>query len=725
MSENTPDTNMDTSDMTTDFTNGENEPSMEDILASIRQIIADDQVDDVVSFDDLDSGALTLVNETTDTTAALSSGIALEVVESQAGASPQTGGSPLSGSSEETDIIDLINFVDESLESDVAESDVTDPVLELDIVSAAPISTPVFEAADDKTDGFDELEDLVKSLNAETSTAIAPETVTLVQETVAPNPIAFDEGLDLIVSEDATDFVTTTFDANPPLATRESRVDEFEDLVIETPENVSKEGVENIEESVSLGSSLDVETEFEDLVPEEDELAIPEVSGLETKLDTYANTDSVSKVEAPETSVTPDADVSVFEAAIEENLDLVMTPPTSPSTDFKEIDTGLENMDLVFVEPDDPNFPDVFKADGVETESVKPADVGAEIGTNPILEDSLADDAQEVGRVSEENVMRATPDEDMDLVKSLLADLMDEPSETNVEAEIQLDKSPPDFLDDAFPLDTEVEDVATITATESETAETETSTNILDDVLQRSIEDEVALHAEFETLQQEDQIENASEREDEAALLESEQVESGLELAELDEDESLSAIVAEAEKISAERLEADIGESETRLDDVVAFKPVEIGRKLSLSAKTGAGLAVVGAGAVAFLNTDTPTEMKAAPEVETTAQAPETDQTPSNKPETSNKSEEAETMAQAAKTETLIDDGTHKESTDAFASLTSAVKDKAEMEERGPAIGDLVQDALRPMLKEWLDKNLKGIVERAVTKEVKRISSGK
>jgi len=36
-----------------------------------------------------------------------------------------------------------------------------------------------------------------------------------------------------------------------------------------------------------------------------------------------------------------------------------------------------------------------------------------------------------------------------------------------------------------------------------------------------------------------------------------------------------------------------------------------------------------------------------------------------------------------------------------------------------------VQGAFRPMLKEWLDANLKGIVERAVAKEVKRISSGK
>ncbi len=82
-------------------------------------------------------------------------------------------------------------------------------------------------------------------------------------------------------------------------------------------------------------------------------------------------------------------------------------------------------------------------------------------------------------------------------------------------------------------------------------------------------------------------------------------------------------------------------------------------------------------------------------------------------------------MAQPAKSETLLDEGTVTETSSAFASLTSAVSEKTKRDDAGPAIGDLVQDALRPMLKDWLDKNLKGIVERAVTKEVKRISSGK
>ena len=81
--------------------------------------------------------------------------------------------------------------------------------------------------------------------------------------------------------------------------------------------------------------------------------------------------------------------------------------------------------------------------------------------------------------------------------------------------------------------------------------------------------------------------------------------------------------------------------------------------------------------------------------------------------------------AKAVKKETIIDDVTETAAAGAFAELNAVVEEKAVFSERGPRIGDLVQDALRPMLKEWLDANLKGIVERAVAKEVKRISSGK
>ncbi len=39
----------------------------------------------------------------------------------------------------------------------------------------------------------------------------------------------------------------------------------------------------------------------------------------------------------------------------------------------------------------------------------------------------------------------------------------------------------------------------------------------------------------------------------------------------------------------------------------------------------------------------------------------------------------------------------------------------------GSTVEDLVMESLKPMLKDWLDANLKGIVERLVEKEIKRI----
>ena len=88
--------------------------------------------------------------------------------------------------------------------------------------------------------------------------------------------------------------------------------------------------------------------------------------------------------------------------------------------------------------------------------------------------------------------------------------------------------------------------------------------------------------------------------------------------------------------------------------------------------------------------------------------------------------EEAEDMPRSArKKDAIINEVTEEATVDAFAELSQAVEEKAVYTESGPRVGDIVQDALRPMLKEWLDENLKGIVERAVAKEVKRISSGK
>ena len=116
------------------------------------------------------------------------------------------------------------------------------------------------------------------------------------------------------------------------------------------------------------------------------------------------------------------------------------------------------------------------------------------------------------------------------------------------------------------------------------------------------------------------------------------------------------------------------------------------------------------------------TEVHEAPDVIETVETTETQTEHLPEPITT---QETSMPVKAVKTDAILDDVTQAATAGAFAELNQVVEDKAVFNERGPRIGDLVQDALRPMLKEWLDANLKGIVERAVTKEVKRISQGK
>lgn len=56
----------------------------------------------------------------------------------------------------------------------------------------------------------------------------------------------------------------------------------------------------------------------------------------------------------------------------------------------------------------------------------------------------------------------------------------------------------------------------------------------------------------------------------------------------------------------------------------------------------------------------------------------------------------------------------------AFNQLTQSV-----FTQNGRTIEDLVKDMLRPMLKNWLDDNLPGLVERLVRAEIERVSRGR
>jgi cell pole-organizing protein PopZ len=80
--------------------------------------------------------------------------------------------------------------------------------------------------------------------------------------------------------------------------------------------------------------------------------------------------------------------------------------------------------------------------------------------------------------------------------------------------------------------------------------------------------------------------------------------------------------------------------------------------------------------------------------------------------------------------ETLVEAGAAGVAASAFERLSQAVQDSVPVpaaQEPGPAVGgrnleDIVKDMLRPMLKEWLDKNLPPMVERYVEREIVRLT---
>lgn len=74
--------------------------------------------------------------------------------------------------------------------------------------------------------------------------------------------------------------------------------------------------------------------------------------------------------------------------------------------------------------------------------------------------------------------------------------------------------------------------------------------------------------------------------------------------------------------------------------------------------------------------------------------------------------------------DSLVGDSAAAASASAFAGLSAAFRQPEPVPTGGvgPTIDDLARSLLRPMLKDWLDANLPGIVEAAVRKEVERIA---
>ena len=87
--------------------------------------------------------------------------------------------------------------------------------------------------------------------------------------------------------------------------------------------------------------------------------------------------------------------------------------------------------------------------------------------------------------------------------------------------------------------------------------------------------------------------------------------------------------------------------------------------------------------------------------------------------------EPAPAAAPAASYDALVGESASASAASAFAGLAASFarpEPVAETGGTGPTVDELARALLRPMLKDWLDANLPGIVETAVRKEVERIA---
>ena len=293
--------------------------------------------------------------------------------------------------------------------------------------------------------------------------------------------------------------------------------------------------------------------------------------------------------------------------------------------------------------------------------------------------------------------------EDLELVKSLMADLSDDPATVESEDDLEALLSIP---------------IAEDTAADALSAEAAPEDDILGEILDMTLEDELETHPE-----------------DLAALEDLVAEEEALtETAEPDPLSSLEDVLAaEQENIAenadiAAELSGEIGVAETVVEESPSLSDIAAAAEAdAVAVETAvispvaatAGIAALAGGAAIMKKVSDEAPNNDVAELQVTPTEITTEPTPEPIPH-----QEIEMPIKAVKTDAILDDVTEAATAGAFAELNQVVEDKAIFNERGPRIGDLVQEALRPMLKEWLDANLKGIVERAVTKEVKRISKG-
>ena len=611
------------SDETTNASDNLNgsDPSMEDILASIRKIISDDEPVALESPEDIsaDGGPLDSVLDAAATAGSAAAGATVAAADFSAA----------EGESVDLNIDDVLAGLEE---------DIPAPAQELQSAASA-IDIADGDMVDD--DAFSNVLDDILTDEAKT--------------------YSLDETGGL---PDAEDDILSLLDDEIPLEV-ESSAGVMPELVPDVPTEAPIE-VAGLEDLASEVESLtDVESLMDDeSLAEVESLGDDEPDDIEALLNGLLGDDDPLPIEDPiETLIEDDP----IEAPVEED-------PIEALAEDDPIETLLED-------------------------SIEDVDLDAD----ELSAADLADSNAAPSGVEET--------EELELVKSLMADLSDDPAAVDA---IDTDEDLESLLS--------IPDADEVSADTSD-AEAESDGDILGDIVDMAIEDEMQTHPEdlaaLEDLVAEEEVLSEIAETEDLPLLD-------------DVIEAEQENIAENAQLAAETAV----EKSPSLSDIAAAAEAD-----AVAVETAAmpAAAVAGAGALAGLTAVVAARApEETPEEETSVEI--SDETPEINPSVSQAepvelkkkltlepfpNQEIEMPVKAVQTDAILDDVTEAATAGAFAELNQVVEDKAVFNERGPRIGDLVQDALRPMLKEWLDANLKGIVERAVTKEVKRISSGK
>jgi cell pole-organizing protein PopZ len=654
------------------------EPSMEDILASIRKIIADDQPQSLeLDETDLGDGALDL---------------SIEAVEAH--------------------------------ERKMEELEFGTPPVTQTLEDISEARSHILEPADMVEDV-----ELVNIVDDSLDAVDVPDIV-----------VGLDEQLDLVVDTEATEFVemdivqdsiaVTDIPSEPNGAVPE------EELVADTDDEIEK-----------------IYANFQDMEIERD-AKIDELSEPSQDMDSSTE-DLIALLQSPEepARVSEDVPEDLTQDLAEDLPESLDVSDVEVSGVVEDILTDVNELvgDVDMSEDDGMSEDDEMSADDDSAAGNEFIDFEIDLPLQDIEAHELSTAAAEKMDLESEPRIRAPQEDDIDLVKALLADLMEDEIEEDPTAEAlesaedvddadensdeQIMSVFDDILDTSVAAQEEVQEEASHEGAFEESFSDDT----LADIFAGDVEGNMPENTVETDLV--DSPEEAGESElAKIARLASEaaqNIQKNMAHANQEQDESDDFILPETDLSSRLHLmsslnsdavpELVMNRDEIAQDIEEVFEPADDVNVSSETMPIDAAddfekiTALLGGGD----EEDIPQDMVFAPEDSLGDDGEQNLEPNGEDNQESVEPIKEEVMAKAAKKDAIMSEETEKDAGSAFASLSSAVQEKTQAEESGPPIGDLVQEALRPMLQEWLDKNLKGIVERAVTKEVKRIASGK